>query len=46
VKIHAHTEIVSDEGVMDVAKAGLVCFNNGEYYGLTERPIGNFGFSL
>ncbi|MCR3761635.1 flavin reductase family protein [Clostridium felsineum] len=27
-------------------KANLICYNHGEYYGLTEKALGSFGFSV
>ncbi|KEI15625.1 flavin reductase [Clostridium novyi B str. ATCC 27606] len=27
-------------------KANLICYNHGEYYGLTSKPLGSFGYSV
>lgn len=27
-------------------KANLICYNHGEYYGLTDKPLGSFGYSV
>ncbi|MFL0250782.1 flavin reductase family protein [Clostridium neuense] len=41
-----------DESLMDsngkicFNKANLICYNHGEYYGLTSKPLGTFGYSV
>jgi flavin reductase (DIM6/NTAB) family NADH-FMN oxidoreductase RutF len=41
-----------DEGLLDpkgrlrLDRAGLVCYNHGEYFGLTGRALGYFGYSV
>lgn len=27
-------------------KANLICYSHGEYYGLTSKPLGSFGYSV
>lgn len=27
-------------------KANLICYNHGEYYGLSSKPLGSFGYSV
>lgn len=27
-------------------KANLICYNHGEYYGLSSKPLGSFGYSI
>lgn len=44
--VHADESLLSDTGKLRLDKAGLLCYNHGEYYGIQQRPLGRFGYSI
>lgn len=46
VAVHVDKELIESDGKIDLAKAKLLCYNHGEYFGLQEKAIGRFGFSV
>lgn len=44
--VHADESLLSDTGKLRMDKAGLLCYNHGEYYGIQQRPLGRFGYSI
>ena len=44
--VHADESLLSDTGKLRLDKAGLLCYNHGEYYGIHQRPLGRFGYSI
>lgn len=38
--------IIDSSGKYDLARAGLLAYCHGDYYGLNRKPIGSFGFSV
>lgn len=45
LRIHAQKELLGGTGRIDLGKAQLICYNNGEYFGLSKQRIGTFGHS-
>lgn len=46
VAIHVDEKYVQKDGRIAFEKAGLVSFVHGEYYGLNEKRLGSFGYSV
>lgn len=46
VNVNVDEDIIDEEGRIRLDKAGLVAYNHGEYFGLKNRPLGRFGFSV
>ena len=46
VKVHADEDLMNEKGKLELEKAGLICYNHGDYYGLQKKPIGKFGYSV
>ena len=44
--VHADESLLSETGKLRLDKAGLLCYNHGEYYGIQQRPLGRFGYSI
>lgn len=38
--------LIDSSGKFDLAKAGLLAYCHGEYYGLSRRPLATFGWSV
>jgi len=46
VAVHVDEKYVQKDGRIAYEKAGLVSFMHGEYFGLKEKRLGNFGYSV
>lgn len=46
VNVQAAEEWIDETGKIRLDKAGLICYNHGEYFGLRRQPLGRFGFSV
>ena len=46
VAMHVNEEIIDEEGRFDYSKIRPLGFAHGDYYGLSEIPVGRFGFSV
>lgn len=46
VKVHADEKYFDENGRICLDRAGMLCYNHGEYFGLKRAPIGKFGFSI
>lgn len=46
VKVHADESLFDENNRIRLDKAGLLCYNHGEYFGLKKQPIGKFGYSI
>jgi flavin reductase (DIM6/NTAB) family NADH-FMN oxidoreductase RutF len=44
--VHAHKTLLNGNGKLELEKAGLICYNHGDYFGLQKKPLGKFGFSV
>lgn len=46
VGVHVNEELVQKTGRIAYEKAGLVAYIHGEYYGIAEKRLGSFGYSV
>ena len=46
VNVQAAEEWIDETGRIRLDKAGLICYNHGEYFGLRRQPLGRVGFSV
>jgi flavin reductase (DIM6/NTAB) family NADH-FMN oxidoreductase RutF len=42
--VHADESLLDKKGKLDLS--GLICYNHGEYFGLQEKPLEKFGYSV
>ncbi len=46
VAVNVDEKLVDAKGRLRLDRAGLVCYNHGEYFGLSGHPLGYFGYSV
>jgi flavin reductase (DIM6/NTAB) family NADH-FMN oxidoreductase RutF len=46
VGVHVEEKYLDAKGRLDFGKMSLICYNHGHYYGLKEKPLGRFGYSV
>ena len=46
VKVHVDEDIIDEEGRFDLIKAGLITYVHGNYYGIKNRSLGFYGYSV
>lgn len=46
VAVHAEDSLINEKGKFQLEKAGLICYNHGEYFGMEKKPLGSFGYSI
>ncbi len=46
VNVAADEKLFDDAGRIRLDRAGLVCYNHGEYFGLKRSALGRFGYSV
>ena len=46
VSVHVAKNLLDDKGRLMLDKAGLLCYNHGEYFGIKRKPLGKFGYSI
>ena len=46
VRVHADSRYFDENGRLCLDKAGMICYNHGEYFGIRRNPIGKFGYSI
>ena len=46
VNVQADESLMDENGRLRLDRAGLVCYNHGEYFGLKKQAIGKFGYSV
>ena len=46
VAVHVNKELMDENDRFCLEKAGLICYSHGHYYGLQEKPLGRFGYSV
>ena len=46
VKVHVSEGIMDKDGRIALERAGLLAYAHGHYFGLKQKPIGRFGFSV
>ncbi len=44
--VHADDALLNEKGKLELERAGLICYNHGDYFGLQKKPLGKFGFSV
>jgi len=44
--VHVDESLLNKQGKLELEKAGLICYNHGDYFGLQKKPIGKFGYSV
>lgn len=44
--VHAEDSLLNENGKLELERAGLICYNHGDYFGLQKKPIGKFGYSV
>lgn len=46
VNIKVDESIIDSKGKICFDKANLIAYSHGEYYGLNQKPLGSFGYSV
>lgn len=46
VAVHVDDALLDEKGRLALEKAGLTAYSHGEYFALSRRPLGRFGFSV
>lgn len=46
LNVKVDENLLDNNGKICFGKASLICYNHGEYYGLTSTPLGSFGYSV
>ncbi len=46
VNVRASEELIDASGRIRLDRAGLICYNHGEYFGLKKQALGRFGYSV
>ncbi len=46
VNVHVAKNLIDENHRIMLEKAGLVCYNHGEYFGIKRKSIGKFGYSV
>lgn len=46
VAVHVDDALLDEKGRLALEQAGLTAYSHGEYFALSRRPLGRFGFSV
>jgi len=46
INVKVDESIIDEKGKICFNKANLVCYNHGEYFGINQKPLGSFGYSI
>jgi len=46
INIKIDEDLLDSKGKIQFNKANLMCYSHGEYYGLSQKPLGAFGYSV
>lgn len=46
VAVHADDSLLDEKGKLRLDKANLIAYSHGEYFGLSRKPLGFFGYSI
>ncbi|NLL29890.1 MAG: flavin reductase family protein [Clostridiales bacterium] len=46
LNIKVDKSLIDEKGKICFNKANLVCYNHGEYFGINQKPLGSFGYSI
>lgn len=46
LSVHVEKDLIDEKGKIHYEKANLICYSHGEYFGVSSKALGNFGFSI
>ena len=46
LEVHVDETLLNKKNKLELERAGLICYSHGEYYGMSKKPVGRFGFSV
>ncbi|EDS77277.1 flavoredoxin [Clostridium botulinum C str. Eklund] len=46
LSVHVEEDLIDEKGKIHYEKANLICYSHGEYFGVSSKALGNFGFSI
>ncbi|KGN03005.1 flavin reductase [Clostridium novyi A str. 4570] len=46
LSVHVEEDLIDEKGKIHYEKANLICYSHGEYFGVSKKVLGNFGFSI
>ena len=46
VSVRVEHNLIDEKGKIDLKKADLICYSHGEYFPISSKAIGSFGFSV
>lgn len=46
VAVHAEESLLNENGKLELDRAKLVAYSHGEYFELSKKPLGRFGYSI
>ncbi|GAB6149726.1 flavin reductase family protein [Clostridium novyi] len=46
LSVHVEKDLIDEKGKIHYEKANLICYSHGEYFGVSKKVLGNFGFSI
>ncbi len=46
IAVHVEEDLIDSKGKIHFEKANLICYSHGEYFGLSKKALGNFGYSV
>ncbi|KEI16069.1 flavin reductase family protein [Clostridium haemolyticum] len=46
LSVHVEEDLIDEKGKIYYEEADLICYSHGEYFGISKKALGNFGFSV
>ena len=46
LNVKVNEDLIDEKGKIRFDKANLIAYSHGEYFGLTQKPLGSFGYSV
>ncbi len=46
IAVHVEEDLIDSKGKIHFEKANLICYSHGEYFGLSKKALGSFGYSV
>ncbi|KEI00905.1 flavin reductase family protein [Clostridium botulinum] len=46
LSVHVEEDLIDEKGKIHYEKADLICYSHGEYFGVSKKALGSFGFSV
>lgn len=46
IAVHVEEDLIDLKGKIHFEKANLICYSHGEYFGLSKKALGSFGYSV